>query len=122
MELSQDNANHPHRIKSYESGKLTTSTNVYEQSIILSPENLIYPWELNKIENLSTSHIDQLLELDCDILLFGVGDKLVMPQQALLNPIYQKRIGLEIMTTHAACRTFNILLAEQRRVVAALIL
>jgi len=68
------------------------------------------------------SHFDRVAELDADLVIFGSGERLRFPNPALLQALYAKRIGVETMDTHAACRTYNFLASEGRRVVAALLL
>ena len=63
-----------------------------------------------------------MLELEPEIVLLGSGRRLVFPRQEIFGQVLGRNIGLEIMDTAAACRTFNILAAEGRRVAAALIL
>lgn len=64
--------------------------------------------------------IDRVLALSPELVLLGTGSRLLHPDRRLLAPLHQARIGVEVMDTPAACRTFNILLAEGRKVVAAL--
>jgi len=64
----------------------------------------------------------KLAELPLEILILGTGARLQFPHPSLTHRVASAGIGLEVMDTHAACRTYNILLAEDRRVGAALLL
>ena len=74
------------------------------------------------IETLSADHIAAIVELAPEIVLLGTGPAFRFPDAARLAPLYKAGIGVEVMDTPAACRTYNILLGEGRNVVAALIL
>jgi uncharacterized protein len=62
-----------------------------------------------------------VLALEPEVVLLGTGARQQFLHPSRLAPIYRAGVGVEIMTTAAACRTFNILVAEERRVVAALL-
>jgi uncharacterized protein len=72
-------------------------------------------------ESLQESHFTHLASLDSEIVLLGTGPKLRFPHPALTRPLIEARIGLEVMDTGAACRTYNILAGEGRMVVAAIL-
>ena len=71
---------------------------------------------------LNNEHIDALAEYDPEIVLLGSGERLQWPDPSLTGQLLEKGIGVEVMDTGAACRTFNILIAERRNVVAGLFL
>jgi uncharacterized protein len=79
-------------------------------------------WDVRTHQALSLAAFDRLAGLPVEILLLGTGDRLHFPHPCLTQPLRDAGIGLEVMDTGAACRTYNILLAEDRRVGAALIL
>lgn len=94
----------------------------YEKSMIVLPEQLIETWDVENIESLSPSHFDMVVELGPEIVLLGTGKQIRFPSHFMTQSLRQKQIGLEVMDTFAACRTYNILMAEGRNVAAALIL
>jgi uncharacterized protein len=71
---------------------------------------------------LTAEHLAQLTAFPCDVLLLGTGRRQRFPAPALLRPLIESGRGYEIMDTAAACRTYNILVAEGRIVLAALII
>jgi uncharacterized protein len=90
-------------------------------SLIISPSKLIRDWPPQSFEGLNQTHFEQLSELLPEIVLFGSGDRLRWPDPALLAPLINNGIGIEIMDTAAACRTYNILMADGRNFAAALL-
>jgi len=93
----------------------------YNKSIIVSTKQVIPDWPVNSVENITEQQLEKVLNLQPELVLIGTGAR-----QAFLPPrqmmfFYSRNIGIEVMTTDAACRTFNVLAAESRNVVAALI-
>jgi uncharacterized protein len=94
-----------------------------QQSFIISPTLLRVDWAARQISDLSLQSVTTpLFELDIEILLLGSGEKLIFPELALLAPFMGSGIGVEVMDSRAACRTYNLLSSEGRRVAAAIIL
>jgi len=91
------------------------------KNLILLPESIIHEWSTATIDTLSASDMQKLLELDTEIILLGTGKRLRFPAGPLMRPFAPAGIGLEIMDLQAACRTYNILAAEGRKVAAALL-
>jgi uncharacterized protein len=79
-------------------------------------------WEVSSQDSLTLAAFDRLAALPIEILLLGTGDRPRFPHPSLTRPLRDAGIGVEVMDTGAACRTYNILLAEDRRVGAALML
>ena len=94
----------------------------HEHSLIVTPEELLPQWPVSAFDALSDVHIAALLPLKADVVLIGTGARLRFPRAHVLRPLIDARVGYEIMDTGAACRTYNVLIAEGRRVAAALIL
>jgi len=92
------------------------------QSLILTPRQLITDWEPNQLEELEATHLETILNLEPELVLLGTGTRQQFPAMDILLPLHQAQIGIEVMDTAAACRTFNILVAEGRHVVAALMM
>ena len=93
----------------------------HEKNLILLPESIIPAWTGATVNTLTEADINILLGLDTEIILLGTGKSLRFPPGALLRPFAPAGIGLEIMDLKAACRTYNILAAEGRKVAAALL-
>ncbi len=93
----------------------------YQKNIILLPESIVPEWTSAKVDALSEADMRVLLDLGTEIVLLGTGKRLRFPPAALLRPFAPAGIGLEVMDLQAACRTYNILAAEGRKVAAALL-
>ena len=89
-------------------------------SMIVMPERM-QPWDVAGFDALKEADFQVFLELKLEILLLGTGPKQRFPHPRLTRALAQRRIGLEVMDLQAACRTYNILLAEERIVAAALL-
>jgi len=93
----------------------------YRESLVLTPEAIGPGWAPGGFETLAEADFARLLEGRPDVVLLGTGEVIRFPHPRLTRALAAGRVGLEVMDTAAACRTFNILAAEGRRVTAALI-
>ena len=109
-------------IRAYAPGRITVNEEVITTSVVLTRERILHDWPPACFEDLSAPLIDALADLDPEVVLLGTGATLHFPDARILAGLYHKRIGFEVMDTAAACRTFNILSGEGRRVVAALLM
>ena len=108
-------------IRSYQNGIIHTQTQEFTAPVVLF-DNQAFFLLPEHVDKLQISHFQKLASFAPELILLGTGPTQIFPAPALLEPLYQKRIGFEVMTTDAACRTFNLLLAENRKVLAALFL
>lgn len=90
-------------------------------SVVVPWTGRVEAWEVDRFEALTAAHFAALATLAPELVIFGSGARLRFPAAALLRPLIDRRIGVETMDTAAACRTYNVLLAEGRTVVAALL-
>ena len=109
-------------ITSYGPGWVAVNGEKTHSSILISASGGSTPWECAKFEDLQAHHFDQLAALKPELVLFGSGDRVRFPHPSWLKALYAQRIGVETMDTQAACRTYNFLSAEGRKVLAALLL
>ena len=93
----------------------------HRRSVVVPWTGAVAPWPVERFEALTQSHFAQLLALAPELVIFGSGAKIRFVPPALLKPLIERRVGVETMDTAAACRTYNVLLAEGRSVVAALL-
>ena len=94
----------------------------YRASLILTPETVVTGWAPQGFDGLTAEDFARLLVDAPEIVLLGTGPSIRFPHPRLTHALTDARIGLEVMDTAAACRTFNILAAEGRKVLAALLL
>ena len=105
----------------YGEGYVEVNKSRHGSSLVVSGERLITDWPVTRVEGLAPDHMAAIAELKPEIVLLGTGARLAFPEPAQLAPLYKAGIGVEVMDTPAACRTYNILLGEGRNVVAALV-
>lgn len=122
MKLHLDNPNSRNLVTGYGAGYVAINQRHYVSSLILLPERIVQPWAAAGFEALAEADFEAIRALGPEVLLLGTGLRQRFPSPALLRPLIERRIGVEVMDSHAACRTYNILMAEGRDVAAALIL
>jgi uncharacterized protein len=108
------------RITSCGAGYVSVNGTRYRHSLLVTPEQVL-PWAVADASTLAAADIGALLEHEPEIALIGTGAALGFPPARVLRPLIEARIGYEVMDTPAACRTYGVLMAEGRRVIAALI-
>jgi uncharacterized protein len=108
-------------ITSYDAGHIAVNGRRLTKSFLLTPHRLIEDWPPASFDRLTESDLLAVARLDCPIVLLGTGRRQHFPAAALLRPLIERRVGVEVMDSFAACRTYNILMAEGRDVAAALI-
>lgn len=94
----------------------------YRRSFIVAPDAIVSAWAVAGFEALSEADFDQVKALSPEIVLLGTGERQRFPHPRLYRALTDAGIGVEVMDTAAAARTYNIIAAEGRRVAAALIL
>lgn len=94
----------------------------YRESIVLTPTSVRPGWAPEGFGALTTADFDSLAAAGPELVLFGTGRRLRFPHPRLTRGLAEARIGFEVMDTRAACRTYNILAAEGRQVLAALLI
>lgn len=122
MKLHLQSAEGVHMITAYGAGYVLVNGVRHEHSLIVLPERVIKDWQATEAKLLTGEYFSALTGMGLEILLLGTGAKLCFPHPRLVQAMAQQGIGLEAMDTFAACRTYNILAAEGRKVAAALIL
>ena len=120
MRFSQDSFA-TNSIRAYRDGEITINDKIIAESVVITPDS-IELWAPRSVTELTDEHMQQLGHLQPEIVILGTGPSLQFPAPALLAGLQTQAIGIEVMAHDAACRTFNILLAEDRRVVAALMM
>ncbi len=122
MKLHLATAAGQNAITAYGEGYVTVNQTRHENSLVVLPATLYTDWGATRFETLEAEHLAELVPLACEIVLLGTGEKLRFPRPEILRPLMEARVGFEVMDVRAACRTYNILMAEGRKVAAALLL
>jgi uncharacterized protein len=120
--LNLDDNQSAYQIRAYQPGSVQINTTIYTHSVIVTPTTLIDHWAPQTLAELDAASLRIILDLKPDLILLGTGSVQVFPPQALYSELINAGIGVEIMDTRAACRTYNALSAENRSVAACLII
>lgn len=121
MKLHADKAD-LYTITAYGEGWIAINGQRYSHSLVLSSTDGVLPWNCGRFDELTSEHFEALQAQRPELVVFGSGARLRFARPALLQSLMTQRIGVETMDTAAACRTYNILAGEGRRVTAALLI
>jgi len=119
LQLSAPGARHS--IAAYGDGYIVVNEVRHQGNVIVMPDRVL-PWDTPGFEALTVADFEMLAALGHEVVLLGTGARLCFPPPALARPLAAARIGLEVMDFQAACRTYNVLLADMRKVAAALLM
>ena len=125
MKLQPDPFDGVNAVNACDSHQILVNQHPWTRSVLIPAQGDVMAWEVSRVEDLTREHFGRLLELSGfqpEIIVFGSGDRLRFVSPALLADLHARRIGVETMTTPAACRTYNLLAQERRKVLAALLM
>ena len=122
MKFSEDAGSKDRLITHYDRDYIAVNTRRYHHPIIVTSEHAPKQWDVTAFEALTPSDLAPLIESEPEIILIGAGEQQQFLPLALMQQIMGKGIGCEVMTTASACRTYNIILGEGRRVAAGLLI
>jgi len=120
MRLALDSDSRIHLIRRYGGGQILIGEQLIERPCIVSPQRLLLDWEAVSFAELSEAQLEPLFGFGAEIILVGSGETQPYPSERLRALLRTRTVALEYMSLGAACRTYNILASEQRKVVAAL--
>jgi uncharacterized protein len=122
MKFSEDKIERGYYVSGYEDGAILINGSARTASFIISLEELIDDWAPAHVDELCVQHMQPLLQLQPELVLIGTGETLKFPSIEHYACLIEQNIGVEIMDSTAACRTYNILLGEGRKVAAGIII
>ncbi|MEX0430517.1 Mth938-like domain-containing protein [Spiribacter insolitus] len=122
MKMSLDGAEGAYHIQGYADGEIRINDVRHTESLLVTLDTLVTEWGPDSLQALNEAHLTSVHELEPEVVLLGTGAQQTFPDRELILGLLQAGIGLEIMDTASACRTYNVLMSEGRRVVAALII
>jgi uncharacterized protein len=122
MRFAQDSNSNINLIRSYAKGSLRINDAVYSGAVIVSTSDVVNHADIHDLDGVLGIEAGRILTLDPELILLGTGERQVFPPAQFGAQFLRAGIGFEVMDTGAACRTFNVLVAEQRRVVALLLI
>jgi uncharacterized protein len=120
MRFTQDPSSAAQLIRAYRPGELRINDAVYRETVIVSASSVLALPEVRNMDELAVIDPSRILALEPELILLGTGQRQVFPAASFRAQFLSAGIGFEAMDTGAACRTFNVLVTEQRRVVALL--
>jgi uncharacterized protein len=121
MKLHRSNISGINLFTGYGEGYVMVNSQRHQQNLVVLRDRLVIDWQPAGFDSLAAVHFAQLAQLAPEIVLLGTGARLRFPHPELTRALFEARIGLEVMDLQAACRTYNILAAEDRNVAAAML-
>ena len=122
MKFEPDIAPGVNTISRHDPERIVVGATPFAHSLVVPWEGEVLRWDVQRFEQLTADHLGQLAALQPELVILGSGSRLRLASPAMMRALIEQRIGFEAMDTAAACRTYNVLASERRRVVAALIL
>lgn len=120
MKLHASGPSGRNTVTGYGEGYVVVNGQRHEASVIVLPDRVI-SWNVADFHSLTEENFNALASLGVEIVLLGTGSRQRFPHPRLTAALPDARVGLEVMDLRAACRTYNILVAEERKVAAALL-
>ncbi|MET0382518.1 MAG: MTH938/NDUFAF3 family protein [Burkholderiaceae bacterium] len=122
MKFQSDHLDGVNSITHYDVDTLRVNARLRTASTLVPWVGEPQPWNVAGLEQLAPEHFEALLGLDPEVVIFGSGPRLRFVPPALYRCLIEQRVGIETMDSGAACRTYNVLANEGRRVVAAILM
>jgi len=122
MPLAEDIITSRHRITAYDVDTISVNDDIYRQSLVMTADSILCPWPVSSLQHLDPENLAPIFESKPTVVLLGTGERQMFPDAKIFALFGEQGIGLEVMDNGALCRTFNILVAEDRDVTAAIIL
>lgn len=121
MKLQPDRQPTLNTVSAYGSNYIEINACRYESSLLLMPEGPVEAWSCRGFADLTLEDFEKIAQKQPALVILGSGKKIQFPRPELIAPLIRAKIGIETMDLQAACRTYNVLMAEGRNVLAALI-
>jgi uncharacterized protein len=122
MKFQPDSLAGTNVITRQESGRVWVGHTAFDHSLLVPWQGAVLAWPVAALAGLTQAHFDSILQMQPEVVIFGSGARLRFAPPALMRGLMAARIGVETMDTPAACRTYNVLAAEGRSVLAALLI
>ena len=122
MRFARDSSSTSHIIRGYGNGELRIDQDIYRETVIVSASTVLPLPDVRGVNDLAEFDPARILGLDPELILLGTGPRQIFPAASFRARFLSAGIGFEVMDTGAACRTFNVLVTEQRRVAALLMM
>jgi uncharacterized protein len=121
MKLQTETPTNLNTVTAYGPGWIEINAQRFEGSVLVMPEGEILSWQVDTLDSLTAPDLQGLLQYSPELVLLGTGARQRFPHPRLSAALTAAGVGFDVMDTQAACRTYNILMSEGRRVLAALL-
>ena len=122
MKLTDEKIPGLNLVTAYSASEVRIGEKILKHSCVLTARDLISDFRPQTLDELTIADLDVVFALEPEIVIIGSGPRQHFPDPSLIGAVLSRGIGCEVMDTGAACRTFNVLVSEDRRVAAALFL
>jgi uncharacterized protein len=122
MQLNLERPDYAWTLRGAEGDHALVNDRTLRESFVIAPDMLGEHWPVTDAATMRPQDLEPLLALDPELVLLGTGDRQVFPAPAVLAACLERRLGIEVMNNAAAARTYSVLAAEGRRVVAAFVI
>jgi uncharacterized protein len=122
MKLHTSNTDKYQTVTGYDQSGVEINAKRFDYSVLVMPEEAPRAWSVTRFEDLTAEHFEQIAADKPDVVVLGTGERQRFVHPRLVASLSDQRIGVESMDSHAACRTYNILMGEGRKVTLALII
>ena len=121
MKLHLTRAEGQNLFTGYGEGYVAINHERFDHAVLVAPDHAVLDWDAAGFDALTPAHFEALLQYKPEIVVFGTGAAIRFPRPELTRALHAAGVGVEVMDTRAACRTYNILMAEGRQVLAAIL-
>lgn len=122
MKFQPDQLDGVNAISKLEAGRIWVHATAFESSLLVPWRGEVQAWPVDGIAALEQAHFEAIVGFEPELVIFGSGEKHRFVSPALYRGLIERRIGVETMDTAAACRTFNVLVHEGRKVLGAFVM
>lgn len=122
MKLHSDDNQQYQTVTGYDASGVEINAERFNYSLLVMPETPPRPWDVKRFEDLTVAHFEQIAADQPDVVILGTGERQRFVHPRLITSLTDKCTGVESMDSQAACRTYNVLMGEGRKVTLALII
>jgi uncharacterized protein len=122
MKLHSSNTEKYQTVTGYDQSGVEINAQRYDYSVLVMPETPPRPWNVTRFDDLTAEHFEEIAADKPDVVVLGTGERQRFVHPRLIASLSKQHVGVESMDSHAACRTYNILMGEGRKVTLALII
>jgi uncharacterized protein len=122
MRFTLESSSRMNLVRAYSRTELRIGEEHVRSSCIVSADRLITDWPPARLEALLPEHLEAIFGLKPEVVVLGTGERQRFPPASIRSVFAERGVGLEVMDLGAACRTYNVLVQEERQAVAALFL